>query len=100
VNWKCNSLLQNDKPNFNVAAKMSREKKIQNTVKIKDFSKTKGFNSSKKYSIILQHELELLLFSKKQYTKFQSYSCNNSFNPTAAKMAKKVWKTEKNLKFC
>jgi hypothetical protein len=46
-NLNCNSLLQNDKPNFN-AIETKMFKKIKNTVKFKDFSKTKGFNSEKK----------------------------------------------------
>jgi hypothetical protein len=53
--------------------------KIQHTVKFKDFSKTKGFNSEKKNSITPKHEMQLQLFSTKQYTKFQSYSCKDGY---------------------
>jgi hypothetical protein len=77
ANW--NSLLQNDKPNFNViAAKMSTTTKSIILSNSKIFLRLRGLINSKNNSIQTKHKLELF----RTETIYQL-----SFNPTAAKMA-------------
>jgi hypothetical protein len=56
----CNSLLQNNKPNFNVIAAKMPGKKSRILSNSKIFSKTKEFNSGKNYSIISKHEYKTI----------------------------------------
>jgi hypothetical protein len=58
ANWNCNSLLQNNKPNFNAKAAKMLKKKNPEDCQILKFFKDYGLNSGKNKSIT--HELGLL----------------------------------------